>query len=175
MITPAWRHVARAHSWPWLCPSGAARIPSTMEDANPSGHTDGQVDMPTLVNGWAKHPSVLQRYYTTFSTSNGQNLHVHSNGCATRSNAYAGAMPNWHTNVYHARAQVMCPRRLADPSHAPAAQPRRQRRGICCTRSLLRKTSQSAASPAHACTGLPRPPERSRAPRGSIARTTPRI
>ena len=51
-----------------------------MED--PSGHVEGQIDMPTLVDGWAKHPSVLERYYTTYSTSNGQNLHVHSNGYA---------------------------------------------------------------------------------------------
>ena len=43
------------------------------------GHADGRI-LPDLVNGWARHPSVLKRYYTTYTTSNHQCLHVHSNG-----------------------------------------------------------------------------------------------
>ena len=45
-----------------------------------SGHVDGNNAMPTLVNGWAVWPSVVQRYYTTHTLSNHQCLHVHSNG-----------------------------------------------------------------------------------------------
>jgi len=51
-----------------------------MSIAEPCGHVEGQVDMPTLVDGWPRHPSVLERYYTTYRLSNGQSLHVHSNG-----------------------------------------------------------------------------------------------
>ena len=36
--------------------------------------------LPTLVGGWAQYPSVLERYYNTYTTSNHQALHVHSNG-----------------------------------------------------------------------------------------------
>ena len=48
--------------------------------AGASGHVDG-ANIPTLVDGWARYPTVLERYYTTYTTSNGQHLHVHSNGC----------------------------------------------------------------------------------------------
>eukprot|EP00967_Tisochrysis_lutea_P111585 scaffold175608_cov32-Tisochrysis_lutea.AAC.2 len=37
--------------------------------------------MPALGgDGWAVYPSVIERYYTTYTTSNNQALHVHSNG-----------------------------------------------------------------------------------------------
>jgi hypothetical protein len=44
-------------------------------------HVDGARSLPTIgPDGWARYPSVLQRYYTTHTTSNHQALHVHSNG-----------------------------------------------------------------------------------------------
>ena len=45
-----------------------------------SVHVDGDNKMPAVVDGWPRYPSVLQRYYTTFTTSNHQSVHVHSNG-----------------------------------------------------------------------------------------------
>ena len=44
------------------------------------GHVDGASALPQLVNGWPKFPTVVERYFTTHTTSNHQALHVHSNG-----------------------------------------------------------------------------------------------
>jgi hypothetical protein len=45
------------------------------------GHADGSSMLPRLVDGgWARHPTVLERYFTTHTTSNHQCVHVHSNG-----------------------------------------------------------------------------------------------
>ena len=40
---------------------------------------DGKVK-PVIVNGWARWPSVTERYFTTHVMSNHQTVHVHSNG-----------------------------------------------------------------------------------------------
>jgi hypothetical protein len=41
----------------------------------------GTTTMPVLsAEGWAVYPSVMERYFTTYTTSNHQALHVHSNG-----------------------------------------------------------------------------------------------
>ena len=45
-----------------------------------AGHVDGNNAEPLIVNGWPRWPSVLQRYYAPYRTSNEQSLHVHSNG-----------------------------------------------------------------------------------------------
>jgi hypothetical protein len=57
--------------------SGAAAAPPADESA---GHVGGNNSLPFIVNGWAQWPSVINRYYTTHTTSNHQCLHVHSNG-----------------------------------------------------------------------------------------------
>mmetsp|Transcript_39366 Transcript_39366/g.92071 ORF Transcript_39366/g.92071 Transcript_39366/m.92071 type:complete len:278 (-) Transcript_39366:203-1036(-) len=45
------------------------------------GHEGGSTALPYLCDsGWAVFPSLLERYYTRFVTSNSQSLHVHSNG-----------------------------------------------------------------------------------------------
>ena len=73
--------------------SAAAEASTTSIDAEPSndvagpsateaidgGHVDGRI-LPRLVNGWARHPTVLERYYTSHTLSNHQCVHVHSNG-----------------------------------------------------------------------------------------------
>jgi hypothetical protein len=48
-------------------------------EAAPEGHIEGNRSLPDLVDGWARYPSVVQRYYTTYKTSNHQAVHVHSN------------------------------------------------------------------------------------------------
>jgi len=45
-----------------------------------SGHVDGNILLPTVRDGWPVFPSVRDRYYTAYKTSNHQTLHVHSNG-----------------------------------------------------------------------------------------------
>ena len=50
------------------------------DDAGGRSKVIGVHALPRLVNGWARHPTVLERYYETHTTSNHQCLHVHSNG-----------------------------------------------------------------------------------------------
>lgn len=46
-------------------------------------HVDGARTLPTLgPDGWARYPSVTERYYSKHVMSNHQSLHQHSNGCA---------------------------------------------------------------------------------------------
>jgi hypothetical protein len=52
------------------------------DEAAGEGHVDGASALPQLVDGWPKFPTVIERYFTTHTTSNHQSLHVHSNGCA---------------------------------------------------------------------------------------------
>lgn len=52
--------------------------PGGAEDS--AGHVDGNNSAPFLVGRWPQWPSVIQRYYSTHTTSNHQCLHVHSNG-----------------------------------------------------------------------------------------------
>eukprot|EP00966_Prymnesium_polylepis_P207309 4801967-Prymnesium_polylepis.1 len=42
----------------------------------------GTNKLPAVVDGWPRFPSVLQRYYETFTTSNHQSVHKNANGCA---------------------------------------------------------------------------------------------
>ena len=44
-------------------PSNDVAGPSTTEAVD-GGHVDGRI-LPRLVNGWARHPAVLERYYTS--------------------------------------------------------------------------------------------------------------
>lgn len=45
------------------------------------GHVDGANYMPRVnSDGWVRYPTVLERYYKTYTTSNHQCLHIHSNG-----------------------------------------------------------------------------------------------
>jgi len=44
------------------------------------GHEGGALLPKLCALGWAEYPSLLERYYTPYVTSNSQSLHVHSNG-----------------------------------------------------------------------------------------------
>ena len=45
------------------------------------GHKDGANYKPRpTADGWVRYPTVIERYYTTYTTSNHQCLHFHSNG-----------------------------------------------------------------------------------------------
>ena len=60
-------------------PDGSSSADAT--GAEVSGHVDGVRTRPRLdSSGWAIHPTVVERYFTTHTTSNHQSLHVHSNG-----------------------------------------------------------------------------------------------
>ena len=63
--------------------SQAAEEPtaSVADAAVPEGHINGAI-LPAMVDGWPQFPSVRERYFTTFTTSNHQCVHLHSNGCA---------------------------------------------------------------------------------------------
>ena len=57
--------------------SGAADGAAAHEPAN---HADGDNMAALSAGGWARWPTVLERYYTTYTTSNHQLIHQHSNG-----------------------------------------------------------------------------------------------
>ena len=65
-------------------PPDAADAPATAAqataDAGGSSHADGANLVARSAGGWARWPSVLERYYTTYTTSNHQRISQHSNG-----------------------------------------------------------------------------------------------
>ena len=67
------------------------------EDAG-GGHVDGNNNKAVLgSDGWARFPTVLERYYTSYTLSNHQMVSIHSNGCAC--SLVIGRQPRLHCRV----------------------------------------------------------------------------
>ena len=76
-------------SW-WTAESSSAAADGTAADDaaadsgatahEPANHADGDNMAALSAGGWARWPTVLERYYTTYTTSNHQLIHQHSNG-----------------------------------------------------------------------------------------------
>ena len=71
---------------PTMAGSGASDVVQAADEVEQAavegagvGHIDGKVK-PVILNGWARWPSVMERYFTTHVMSNHQTVHVHSNG-----------------------------------------------------------------------------------------------
>ena len=70
-------------SW-WTAESSSAAADGAAADdaadGEPANHADGDNMAALSAGGWARWPTVLERYYTTYTTSNHQLIHQHSNG-----------------------------------------------------------------------------------------------